>query len=84
MNITRIAASALIAFASVAGASAPAFAQPITEDSDAWSCVDMGNRICGPDNPRGVPAGQYDEGGVLIPWALSEVPAWCKDICLGA
>jgi hypothetical protein len=26
----------------------------------------MGNRICGPNNSNGVPAGIYDQGGVLI------------------
>jgi len=41
----------------------------VHEDDPAWSCVDDGNRICGPGNPQGAPAGQYDEGGVLtIPW----------------
>lgn len=38
----------------------------IQEDSPAWSCVDDGNRICGPNNPEGQPAGCYDEGGVLV------------------
>ena len=44
----------------------------ITEDESGWSCVDDGNRICGPDNAQGVPAGYYDEGGVLIdPWPVT-------------
>ncbi|MGE2717578.1 hypothetical protein ACQI4L_26245 [Mycolicibacterium litorale] len=83
MNITRIAASAAIAFACVAGASAPAFAQPITEDSPAWDCRINGNGVCGPDNAQGVQAGQY-VNGQLVPWSLSEIPDWCRDICLGA
>lgn len=36
------------------------------EDDPGWSCVDDGNRICGPGNANGVPAGRYDEGGVLV------------------
>jgi len=41
----------------------------IEEDSPAWSCVDDGNRICGPGNAQGAPAGCYDDGGVLVaPW----------------
>lgn len=37
-----------------------------TEDDPDWSCVDDGNRVCGPNNPEGKPAGCYDIGGVLI------------------
>lgn len=37
----------------------------ITEDSPAWSCVDDGNRICGPGNGQ-APAGCYDIGGVMV------------------
>lgn len=40
--------------------------QAIEEDEPGWSCVDDGNRVCGPDNPEGKPAGCYDLGGVLI------------------
>lgn len=44
----------------------------ISEDESGWSCVDMGNHICGPNNANGVPAGRYDEGGVLIDaWPLT-------------
>ena len=44
----------------------------ITEDESGWSCVDHGNHICGLGNPQGVPAGRYDEGGVLIdPWPVT-------------
>lgn len=53
--------------ASATGAMAPAHAS--TEDSPSWSCVDDGNRICGPGNANGAPAGCYDDGGVLVaPW----------------
>ncbi len=38
----------------------------IEEDSRDWDCTMMGNRICGPNNPQGAPAGIYDQGGVLI------------------
>jgi hypothetical protein len=41
----------------------------VEEDESGWSCVDDGNRVCGPNNAQGVPAGRYDEGGVLVdPW----------------
>jgi len=41
----------------------------ITEDDERWDCVTMGDRICGPSNSNGVPAGCYDDGGVLVsPW----------------
>ena len=26
----------------------------ISEDESGWSCVDMGNKTCGPNNPQGV------------------------------
>lgn len=43
-----------------------------SEDEPGWDCVDSGNRICGPGNPRGVPAGLYDSGGVLVdPWPVN-------------
>jgi hypothetical protein len=43
----------------------------VMEDESGWSCVDDGNKVCGPGNPQGVPAGRYDEGGVLIdPWPV--------------
>jgi len=38
----------------------------IEEDDPGWSCVDDGNRICGPNNPQGALPGCYDEGGVLV------------------
>ena len=44
----------------------------IYEDSPGWSCVDNGNKVCGPGNKQGVPAGRYDEGGVLVdPWPVN-------------
>lgn len=36
------------------------------EDEPGWSCVDDGNRICGPGNPEGKPAACYDDGGVIV------------------
>jgi uncharacterized cupin superfamily protein len=43
----------------------------IFEGDPRWSCVDDGNKVCGPGDPQGVPAGRYDEGGVLIdPWPV--------------
>lgn len=59
--LTTLIATA-IAFAPLAPADQPT----IMEDQPGWSCVDDGNRICGPDNPQGVPAGRYDAGGVLV------------------
>ena len=38
----------------------------IQEDDPWWSCVDDGNRICGPNNPEGKPAACYGDGGVII------------------
>ena len=44
---------------------------PLFEDEPGWSCVDDGNHICGPGNSNGVPAGRYDDGGVLVnAWPL--------------
>jgi hypothetical protein len=31
----------------------------VTEDSPSWDCRRDGNRICGPGNAQGVPAGNY-------------------------
>ncbi|VBA56020.1 hypothetical protein LAUMK142_05350 [Mycobacterium pseudokansasii] len=44
------------------------------EDQPGWSCVDDGNRVCGPENSEGKPAGCYDDGGVL--WAPWPCAAW--------
>lgn len=35
------------------------------EDDPDWSCVDDGNRVCGPNNDEGKPAACYDDGGVI-------------------
>lgn len=53
---------------------APAHADTINEDDPGWSCVDDGNRICGPGNAQGAPAACYDEGGVIVAvWPCSVV-----------
>lgn len=44
------------------------------EDQPGWSCVDDGNRVCGPGNDEGKPAGCYDDGGVLF--AVWPCEAW--------
>lgn len=70
MNSTK--ARVLLAALATGGAlmtATHAGAQPIEEDDPGWSCVDDGNRVCGPGNSNGVPAGCYDDGGVLFaPW----------------
>ena len=33
----------------------------VQEDEHGWSCAEMGNRICGPNNSEGVPAGDYSQ-----------------------
>jgi len=67
--MTRIITAAVLSIAALFALPAPADAAPITEDDPGWSCVDDGNRICGPHNPEGKPPGLYDAGGVLIsPW----------------
>jgi hypothetical protein len=44
----------------------------VSEDESGWSCVDDGNRVCGPGNGQAVPAGRYDEEGVLVdPWPVN-------------
>jgi hypothetical protein len=43
-----------------------ALADQPQEDQPGWSCVDDGNRICGPGNDEGKPAGCYDDGGVMV------------------
>lgn len=57
----------------LAVALSPVALQPF-EDDPRWSCVDDGNRVCGPDNSEGQPAGCYDDGGVL--WAVWPCEAW--------
>lgn len=38
----------------------------VTESDTEWSCVDDGNRVCGPGNAEGKPAACYDQGGVIV------------------
>lgn len=58
--------------------------QAVTEDSPLWDCTMMGNHICGPGNSNGVPAGCYDQGGVMVkPWSRYDDPRmddlWAND-----
>lgn len=54
---------------------APAHASGPLEDEQNWSCVDYGNRVCGPGNPEGKPAACYDTGGVIVElWPCTPVP----------
>src|SRR6266576_3959127 len=47
----------------------------VWEDSPLWDCTMMGNHICGPGNTNGVPAGCYDQGGVMVkPWFRYDDP----------
>lgn len=69
-----VTASLLIGLASLRSSDAQVFAAPISDDSPQWSCVDDGNRVCGPGNSNGVPAGCYDDGGVL--WAVWPCAPW--------
>jgi hypothetical protein len=63
----EIAFAGSFALAGVLGLTghAQALSEPL-EDQPGWSCVDDGNRVCGPGNANGAPAGCYDDGGVLI------------------
>ncbi len=61
--MANIIAAALIVAASLS---------PVGEDSPAWDCVSMGNRVCGPTNSQGVTAGCYNDARELVaPW-----PCW--------
>jgi hypothetical protein len=79
MNRTLTPLAVLAAKASIGAALALGFtaaphahATTVMEDDPSWSCVDDGNKVCGPGNANGVPAGRYDEGGVLIdPWPVA-------------
>ena len=56
------------------------------EDDPGWSCITDGNRICGPGNPDGVPAGCYDDAGMLVaPWPCFVVvnPDGTSDVYVG-
>jgi hypothetical protein len=61
----HIAALALVGLAFAPGVGV-AYATTPNEDEPGWSCVDDGNRICGPGNDEGKPAACYDEGGVIV------------------
>jgi len=65
MTVSRAIVAAMAAMAVNALIYAPV-ARAISEDSPAWSCVDDGNRVCGPNNAQHAPAGCYDDGGVLV------------------
>lgn len=59
----------------------------VTEDSPSWSCANDGNRICGPNNSNGEPAGCYDDGGVMVAaWPCHTVtnPDGSADVYYGA
>lgn len=46
-----------------------ASAGPVQEDDPGWSCITMGNRVCGLDNSNGVTPGCYDDTSTLVaPW----------------
>lgn len=40
----------------------------VEEDSSGWSCAVNGNRVCGPGNPEGAPAGCYVDDSLVVPW----------------
>lgn len=69
----RVIAALAITSAYLISPAAVSAAQPL-EDEPAWSCVDDGNRVCGPNNANHVPAGCYDDGGVL--WKAWPCEAW--------
>ena len=62
----RTLATAAAVFALPWWVALPAWAAVPDEDSPEWSCVDDGNRVCGPDNDEGKPAACYDDGGVIV------------------
>ena len=75
-RLAKFIAVPAIATAALLTLAAPSNAAPTMEDSEQWSCVDMGNRICGPGNTNGVPAGRYDAGGVLVDaWPINGMVA---------
>lgn len=62
-------ATSTLANAAVAHAESP------QEDDPGWSCVDAGNRVCGPlSDDWGHTPGCYDDGGVIV--ALWPCEAW--------
>lgn len=77
-RIGILATASIITLGALGIHAAPyAYASP-NEDQPGWSCVDDGNRVCGPGNANHVPPGCYDDGGVLfapwpcIPWGRSD------------
>jgi hypothetical protein len=53
-------ALATLALALTLISSTPVPTPVLTEDSPGWDCRIHGNRICGPTNDQGVPAGNYN------------------------
>lgn len=52
-----------------------AHAESPQEDDPGWSCIDAGNRVCGPlSDDWGHTPGCYDDGGVIV--ALWPCEAW--------
>lgn len=56
-----LAAAAIIAMSSPQLAPVDTTTVTVQEDEHGWSCAEMGNRICGPNNSEGVPAGDYSQ-----------------------
>lgn len=38
----------------------------VEEDSSSWSCVEMGNRACGPNNSNNAVPGCYNDIGIMV------------------
>lgn len=57
-----LAASAALALAPVASA------QPIQEDDPRWSCITMGDHVCGPHNSNAARPGLYSDGLLIATW----------------
>ena len=77
MIVTKAWATTAIVVAGVvtAGVYAPEGSASPQEDDPGWSCVDDGNRVCGPQSDDwGHTPGCYDDGGVLV--ALWPCEAW--------
>lgn len=79
MFVTKawLATMAVGAAIGLAACNAPEASASPLEDEPGFSCVDDGNRVCGPGNGQ-APAGCYDDGGVLVavwpctPWQPSD------------
>jgi hypothetical protein len=77
MTTKRVIRAAMATLTAAAILTLPAPSAPadvISDDSPGWSCVDDGNRICGPGNDEGKPAACYDDGGVIV--AVWPCEAW--------